>query len=67
MSGLVMVDGTEVSRTPFQTDAKGKAMLRFHLPERIERGDGLLTILVLSKSEVRSPKSEVRRPLRLLR
>ncbi len=44
--GVVTVDDVEVARVPATTDAEGKAVLRFALPASIERGDGLLTVLV---------------------
>ena len=45
-TGVVVVDGAEVARVPVTTDANGKAIVSFQLPETIAVGDGLLTILV---------------------
>ncbi|MBA3457426.1 MAG: hypothetical protein H0T42_30375, partial [Deltaproteobacteria bacterium] len=46
VTGLVTLDGTDLSRTPVTTDAQGNAVVQFTLPASIQRGDGLLTILV---------------------
>lgn len=42
----VTVDGAEVARVNVFPDEKGKAYVRFTLPARIAKGDGLLTIQV---------------------
>lgn len=44
--GLVTVDGAEAGRVPVTTDADGNAIVAFTLPTQIQRGDGLLTVLV---------------------
>jgi hypothetical protein len=46
VTGLVTLDGTDLARTPVTTDAKGNAIVQFTLPASMQRGDGLLTILV---------------------
>lgn len=46
LTALVVIDGVEIARTPVQTDSEGKAVVQFDLPERMRRGDGLLTVLV---------------------
>jgi len=46
VTGLVTLDGTDLTRTPVTTDAQGNAVVQFTLPTSIQRGDGLLTILV---------------------
>jgi len=43
---VASVDGVELERLQVTTDDKGEAVVRFHLPARIQRGDGLLTVLV---------------------
>lgn len=46
VTGLVTLDGVDLSRTPVTTDANGNAVVQFTLPATIQRGDGLLTVLV---------------------
>ena len=46
ITGLVVLDGVELTRVPVTTDGAGKAVVRFDLPGQIARGDGLLTVLV---------------------
>ena len=46
VTAVVTVDEAEVARFAAQTDDAGNRLVRFELPERIARGDGLLTILV---------------------
>ncbi len=46
VTGLVTLDGTDLTRTPVTTDAQGNAVVSFTLPATMARGDGLLTILV---------------------
>ena len=46
VTGLVTLDGSDLTRTPVTTDAQGNAVVQFMLPASIQRGDGLLTILV---------------------
>ena len=41
---LVTIDDAEVSRTQVTTDAAGKATVKFQLPAKMTRGDGLLTV-----------------------
>jgi hypothetical protein len=43
---IVSVDGAEIARVNVFPDDKGKAWVRFALPARIAKGDGLLTIQV---------------------
>ena len=45
-TAVVTVDDREVKRLAITTDKEGKATARFELPTRIERGEGLLTVLV---------------------
>lgn len=45
-TAIVTVDGVEVSRTSVFPDDKGRAWVRFLLPAKIAKGDGLLTIQV---------------------
>lgn len=45
LTGVVTVDDVEVARLPLRTDADGKTVASFTLPQTIARGDGLLTIL----------------------
>jgi hypothetical protein len=44
--GLVTLDGADLGRVPVVTDADGNATVTFALPAAIQRGDGLLTVLV---------------------
>ncbi|HEY0993334.1 MAG TPA: hypothetical protein VGD80_40055, partial [Kofleriaceae bacterium] len=44
--GLVTLDGADLGRVPVTTDADGNAVVTFALPAAIQRGDGLLTVLV---------------------
>lgn len=46
VTAVVTVDEAEVARFAAQTDDAGNRLVRFALPERIARGDGLLTILI---------------------
>lgn len=46
LEGLVVLDGAQLAPIRAQTDALGKAELRFTLPAQIARGDGILTVLV---------------------
>jgi len=45
ISGWIWLDGREVGRVRSRTDAAGNATLRFRLPARMARGDGLLTVV----------------------
>lgn len=45
-TALVVVDEAEVARVAFTTNDEGKATVKFDLPGRIARGDGLMTLLV---------------------
>jgi hypothetical protein len=45
-SGVVTLDGVDVERAPVTTDAEGNAVVRFQLPQKIAKGDGVLTVLV---------------------
>ncbi len=42
----IQLDGVALPRVEVTTDARGDAAVRFELPARITRGDGLLTVLV---------------------
>jgi len=46
LTGVVTVDDVELQRLSLKTDKDGKATARFQLPAKLQRGDGLLTILV---------------------
>lgn len=46
ITGWIWLDGREIARVSRWTDAAGKATLRFRLPARMARGDGLLTVVV---------------------
>jgi hypothetical protein len=45
LTAVVTVDDAELQRIPIKTDRDGKATARFTLPAKMQRGDGLLTIL----------------------
>jgi hypothetical protein len=45
-TAVVTIDDAELSRLAVKTDGDGKALVRFALPAKLARGDGLLTILV---------------------
>ncbi|MFO0589659.1 MAG: MG2 domain-containing protein [Polyangiaceae bacterium] len=45
-TAIVTVDGVEVTRSNVFPDEKGRAWVRFLLPSKIAKGDGLLTIQV---------------------
>jgi alpha-2-macroglobulin-like protein len=45
VTAVVTVDDNEVVRKDFTTDAQGNVMVKFALPAKIAREDGLLTIL----------------------
>jgi hypothetical protein len=45
LTGVVTVDEVELQRIAIKTDKDGKAGARFQLPAKLQRGDGLLTIL----------------------
>ena len=44
--GEVWLDGESLSPVSLRTDERGKGLIRFTLPQRIDRGDGTLTVLV---------------------
>ena len=46
LTGLVTLDGADLGRVPVTTDAEGNAVVTFALPAAIQKGDGLLTVLV---------------------
>ena len=46
MTAVVTLDDVEIQRLPIKSDREGKTSVRFALPGKIARGDGLLTILV---------------------
>jgi len=43
---VASVDGMELPRVTVTANAEGEAVVKFNLPQKIEAGDGLLTILV---------------------
>jgi hypothetical protein len=45
VTAVVTIDDAEVSRTQVTTDAAGKATVKFQLPAKMTRGDGLLTVM----------------------
>ena len=45
-TAIVTIDESEVARVPVKTNAKGNGVVRFSLPAKIARGDGLLTVLI---------------------
>lgn len=46
LTAVITVDGVELPRVKFTTNAHGGALVKFDLPSTIAVGDGLLTILV---------------------
>jgi hypothetical protein len=46
VTAVVTIDDTETARLALKTDGAGKAIVRFPLPQKLARGDGLLTVLV---------------------
>ncbi|MFH1467232.1 MAG: MG2 domain-containing protein [Pseudomonadota bacterium] len=46
LTAAIQLDGQALPRVEVTTDARGDAVVRFELPARISRGDGLLTVLV---------------------
>ena len=46
LEAVIRLDGNELPRVRFTTNADGGALVKFTLPANIERGDGLLTVLV---------------------
>ena len=46
LTGQIMLDGEALAPVSARTNAEGGALVRFTLPGKIERGDGLLTVLV---------------------
>ena len=46
LTAVVQLDGGELTRFELRTDAQGVALASFALPEEIQLGDGLLTLLV---------------------
>jgi len=45
-TAVVTIDDVEVQRLPIKTDKDGKTIVRFQLPTKIARGDGLLAVMV---------------------
>ncbi len=45
VTGVVTIDDAELQHLAIKTDRDGKATARFQLPAKMQRGDGLLTIL----------------------
>jgi hypothetical protein len=46
LAAVVQVDGQALPRLALRTDGEGSALVRFRLPAEIQKGDGLLTVLV---------------------
>ncbi|MDF1562889.1 MAG: MG2 domain-containing protein [Deltaproteobacteria bacterium] len=46
VEGIVMLDGAELPRIRAKTDEEGEVVLSFALPETLEVGDGLLTVMI---------------------
>ncbi len=46
LTALVRLDGQDLPRVSFTTNAEGGGLVRFKLPAQIALGDGLLTVLV---------------------
>ena len=46
LTANIQLDGVALPRVEVTTDARGDAAVRFELPARISRGDGLLTVMV---------------------
>lgn len=46
LSGQITLDGQALPRVKVKTNAQGAALLRLNLPDKIERGDGILTVFV---------------------
>ncbi len=46
LTATIQLDGGALPPVEVSTDARGDALVRFELPDRITRGDGLLTVLV---------------------
>lgn len=46
LTGVIRLDGVELPRVAVTTNPEGGAVVRFELPQEIQRGDGLLTVLV---------------------
>jgi hypothetical protein len=46
LTALIQLDGRELLRIRLLTNAEGGALLQFNLPKKIERGDGLLAVLI---------------------
>ena len=46
LQGVIMLDGSHLPNVQATTDAQGSAVVKFKLPAAIEKGDGLLTVLI---------------------
>jgi A-macroglobulin complement component/MG2 domain-containing protein/alpha-2-macroglobulin family protein len=46
LAGLVWLDGETLTPVTAMTNADGGALIRFTLPGRIDKGDGLLTVMI---------------------
>ena len=46
LTAVVQLDGQQLTRVDLGTDGEGNGLVRFRLPDRIETGDGMLTLLV---------------------
>ena len=46
LSDVITVDGRTLPRVRVTTGPKGGAVIRFKLPKKIAKGDGLLTVMV---------------------
>ncbi|MCW5806040.1 MAG: hypothetical protein KIT31_26985 [Deltaproteobacteria bacterium] len=44
--GVVALDGAELARVPVTTDDRGNAVVKFELPAKIAKGDGLVMVIV---------------------
>ena len=64
MVGLATLDGVELARVPVSTDAEGNATVRIALPATIQKGDGLLTVLVEDGGITESVQKRI--PIRLI-
>ena len=45
-TAVVWLDGAQVARLAVRTDRSGRATVRFRLPARISRGEGMLTVMI---------------------
>jgi len=59
LAAVVTVDGVELPRIKFTSNAEGSALVKFELPKTIAAGDGLLTILVEDGSVTESISNSI--------